>query len=461
MGPEDTVKLARVGSDGTLGSSIDIDSYTALKFALASDGTNAFVLVVDNTKGFYGVRVNHAGAILDAPPIQITTNIVTTDWRPIGAGFDGTTYVVTWNANADSTFNAIRVGKDGSILDNPPIHVAPTGAGDLALLSSGLPGTLLNFNSGCCGGNSGIRLVHGASLETTAFPLPSQTGVNQPLAAFYDGVSSWVVCMLSELGDFACATAATSGAPAVTALIDLGQNGAWEPTRGIAAVAGSAGAGLIAYGRWDSSSDKQATRLFARTYTATIGPGADAGMDAGGDAASTPDAATDTATGAVADATGDAAAESLASDAASDTSIDAADAPSRIADATGDAAAESLTSDAASDTSIDAADAPSRIADATGAMDARSGDAAGDDSGASEGVASSGACGCRTAGHGGDRGRNVPAIIAMLSALGMRRRRKCDSQWERRGFVRPWIPTAVVGPSSSSPSRILMPSLKP
>jgi MYXO-CTERM domain-containing protein len=119
----------RVGADGTVLDSADID-LPGLSFSdVASNGTDFLVVggSTASTGDIAGLRVGGGGALLDAAPFTI--NAATGDQYLPMATFDGTHYVVVWlDYGAGSHPFGARVTSAGQVLDPNGIQLTvPTG----------------------------------------------------------------------------------------------------------------------------------------------------------------------------------------------------------------------------------------------------------------------------------------------------------------------------------------------
>jgi hypothetical protein len=122
---------------GTQGFPIQATS-NPVSAAVAFDGTNYLVVwqadgvTPGNATGIYSTRVSSSGAVLDAAPVLLASG--TTFTTAPAVGFDGTNYLVAWGDTTGST-NGIfsiygrRVSPSGALLDGPP------GAGALQISS--------------------------------------------------------------------------------------------------------------------------------------------------------------------------------------------------------------------------------------------------------------------------------------------------------------------------------------
>jgi hypothetical protein len=96
---------------------------------VAFDGTNYFVVWVEygDAEGIYGARVSEDGAVLDQPPISISTE-GTGEGDPRVA-FNGTNYLVAWTDSRDAIIGdawdayAARVSPAGKVLDRTGIPI--------------------------------------------------------------------------------------------------------------------------------------------------------------------------------------------------------------------------------------------------------------------------------------------------------------------------------------------------
>jgi len=150
---------ARIATDGTViepGVFVISDAAEDQDHSsVASDGTDFFVAWNDrrggddtNTGSVYGTRVSAAGAVLDAPALQVGPYA----WyqTPAVAVFDGTDYLVVWHSGLNANYRlndafGRRVANDGTFVDPTPFSVgasyshqwAPTvGYGDGLYLSA-------------------------------------------------------------------------------------------------------------------------------------------------------------------------------------------------------------------------------------------------------------------------------------------------------------------------------------
>jgi len=181
--------------------------------AVASDGTNAFVVWTDRQGSapgvVYGARITRAGAILDRAGLSIYSG--QGEHAEPAVSFDGTNYLVVWRSTvwpAGWFLDAARVTPSGTVLDPAAIRISSTYAWSPAVASGGTNSLVVWLRGGVGGSLVGARISPSGvvldpnPIEISCPPNYSCTSnyANEPAVAF-DGTNYLVAWSESESGN--------------------------------------------------------------------------------------------------------------------------------------------------------------------------------------------------------------------------------------------------------------------
>ncbi len=153
---------------------------TQLNAAVASDGSGYLVVWNDERpgSGITGARLDATGALLEKTGFVIESE----GWLLAPkVAFDGANYVVFWG-NPSQGARAARVSPAGTVLDNPPIMVAPNGTAEA--IAGGQNGSLAIWkgDGGSKAKHYAQRLDQSGVVQGSATELEAST--DEPAAAF-------------------------------------------------------------------------------------------------------------------------------------------------------------------------------------------------------------------------------------------------------------------------------------
>ncbi|MCC7386745.1 MAG: hypothetical protein IT384_33225 [Deltaproteobacteria bacterium] len=200
------VRGARISRTGDLldpaGFAISNGNATASMPTPASNGDEYLVVWSDSRSGtssdIYGARVDHAGRVLDADDLAIST--AERDQTSPSVAWDGSEFVVVWLDRrnvVDSAVFGARVSPAGAVLDPTGISISTSGGGDF-------PGVAYNGRELLVAWgeveSQDSLFIHGARLSTEGTVLGEVRGPSGVRAWLDSGL--WRVALASNGSDF-------------------------------------------------------------------------------------------------------------------------------------------------------------------------------------------------------------------------------------------------------------------
>ncbi len=183
--------------DGT-GIAVSTAANSQTSPAMAFDGTNYLVVWDDarsGTNDVYGARVSASGVVLDPGGIQITNTPSVSEGEPAVA-FDGTNYLVVWDASSGSISGA-RVSTSGTVLDPGGLVLATVGTPSRPTVAFGVGSYFVAWQTN--GGTSspdiaGERVgTNGAVLDPAPIPISNGLAAQDNPQLAFNGTDYLVV----------------------------------------------------------------------------------------------------------------------------------------------------------------------------------------------------------------------------------------------------------------------------
>jgi hypothetical protein len=175
---------------------------------VAFDGTNYLVAWGDRGYDIFGARVSPAGTVLDPSRIAISTAMGFQYQDSPALAFDGTNYLVAWQADRSGTYDiyGARVTVAGTVLDPAGLAISTAGSQQQAP-SVAYDGTnhlvaWQDARSGTSWDSYGTRMsTAGGALDSSGIAISTETGHQVKPALAFDGANYFLAWEDSRLGD--------------------------------------------------------------------------------------------------------------------------------------------------------------------------------------------------------------------------------------------------------------------